>query len=167
MYTTLIIAILVSVGAGASVALNNDIGALLTSNTQATSTVSAVTTAGVDVALRAELKGAAEGRLTAAEHKLAEVKNFIAAKKLRVNGEVVAKAEVQLALAAQALAEGNTEFAAGLYSEAFVDFNSAIRLAQDAKLTIATAEKIKNENAASTTTAKVNKEGKVSVELEL
>ncbi|HZX50233.1 MAG TPA: DUF5667 domain-containing protein [Candidatus Paceibacterota bacterium] len=73
---------------------------------------------------------AAEGKMSAAENKIAEVKNFIAAK---AKTQAETDAEVKLQAAESAFANGSAKLQAGSYGEAFVLFQQAMRVAQEAK----------------------------------
>lgn len=93
----------------------------------------------------AEVQTAAEGKRKAAENKIAEVEKYIAREKASVSAEVSAEAEARLALAKQAIVRGGGKIDAGSYGEAFVSFQEAMRLAQEAKLIFMTKERLKIE----------------------
>ena len=80
----------------------------------------------------ADVKVAAEGKQKAAEHKIEEVRTFI--ERSSISAEMKAKAEAQLELAATAIAGGKAKMELKLYNEAFLFFQKAHRLAQEAKL---------------------------------
>ena len=86
----------------------------------------------VATSTNAEMKTAAEGRLKAAEHKIAEVREFI--ENSSANAEIRAQAEAQLNIATQTLADGKIKMEAEAYNEAFILFQQAHRIAQEAKL---------------------------------
>lgn len=86
---------------------------------------------------------AAQGKLTAAQNKLSEVKDFIL--KANISTDTRAVAEAQLQLAQDAVAEGQTSLVAQEYVQAFTKFQLAMRLAQQAKLSAAAADKLRLE----------------------
>ena len=96
--------------------------------------------ANVEARTNGEFKAAAEGKLTAAENKIAEVKRFIEQSKNSVEAETAAEAESELNFAESAIMEGRTKIETEAYGEAFVLFQKALRIAQNAKL-IMRAEK--------------------------
>ena len=83
-----------------------------------------------------EVQARAEGKLRAAENKIAEVAKFIADNKASVSAEASAKAEAQLVLANNNLTAGKVKLEAKAYGEAFVLFNKAFSIAMEAKETI-------------------------------
>ena len=99
--------------------------------------------ANVEARTNGEFKAAAEGKINAAENKIAEAKRFIEQNKDSVNAETAAKAEAELKLAETAIADGKIKAEAEAYGEAFVLFQKALRIAQNAKL-IMQAEKTFN-----------------------
>ena len=82
----------------------------------------------------ANVKTAAEGRLTAAENKIAEVRAFI--KRSSADAEAKAEAEARLLLAVGAVADGKAKIESETYNEAFLLFQKAHRLAQEAQLVL-------------------------------
>ena len=80
--------------------------------------------------------GFAEGKLKAAERKLAEVRKFIGKKASSLEAEVKAKIEVQLKASDAAIVEAKVNIKAKSYTEAFRLLQNAMQLAQDAKLYI-------------------------------
>ncbi len=101
-----------------------------------------------DVAVDAQAewkKEAAEGRMRSAGHKLIEVGEFIAKIKAAAGAEATAAAETKLALAGEALADGKAKLEAGLYGDAFLLFQKAHRIAQEAKLLLEARQALKVE----------------------
>lgn len=94
----------------------------------------------VEARTNGEFKAAAEGKINAAENKIAETKHFIQQNKDSVEAETATKAEAELKLAESAVAEGRAKMEAEAYGEAFVLSQKAIRITQNAKL-IMQAEK--------------------------
>lgn len=80
----------------------------------------------------ANVKVAAEGRLKAAENKIAEVRRFIERSSASVEAKTEAK--TRLELAATAITDGKAKIEAEAYNEAFIFFQKAHRLAQEAEL---------------------------------
>ena len=80
-----------------------------------------------------EVKEAAEGKLGAAQNKIAEVKNFIAKMEARAGVAATADAKARLGVADNTLEQGKARFDAGAYGEAFILFQQAMRTAQEAK----------------------------------
>lgn len=99
----------------------------------------------VKISARAEadVRTAAEGRLTAAENKIVEVRSFIG--RSQINAEAKARAEARLTAAEKVVVEGKAKIEAEAYNEAFLLFQQAFRIAQEAKLLI-TAEQNLNVN---------------------
>ncbi|OGF82091.1 hypothetical protein A2924_03090 [Candidatus Giovannonibacteria bacterium RIFCSPLOWO2_01_FULL_44_16] len=81
---------------------------------------------------KVDIKTAAEGKLRAAENKLAEV-----------GVDVVAGANARLSSAESILAEGKVKMEEGEYGKAFILFQSALRVAQEAKLLISAEGRLK------------------------
>lgn len=86
--------------------------------------------------VKTRVEVAAKGRLSAAENKIKEVKEFIASIENRLGAEATLEAKAKLAIAEQKLVQGKTKLDAGLYNEAFILFGEAHRAAQEAKLLI-------------------------------
>ncbi|MBI2098289.1 MAG: hypothetical protein HYT49_01335 [Candidatus Wildermuthbacteria bacterium] len=80
-----------------------------------------------------EVKEAAEGKLGAAQNKIAEVKSFIAKMEARAGAAATADAKARLEAADNTLAQGKTRLEADACGEAFVLFQQAMRTAQEAK----------------------------------
>lgn len=81
----------------------------------------------------AEVKAAAAGKLRAAKNKIAEVKSFLERKRAQVRAESMEDASLRVDAAEKAVAEGEASTEAGSYGKAFVSFQEAIRVAQEAK----------------------------------
>lgn len=79
---------------------------------------------------------AAEGRMTAARNKLDEVNKFLVSVKDRANAETYKKANERLTEAEKRFAEGRKSIDEKKYSEAFIRFNEAHAMAQEAKLLV-------------------------------
>ncbi|MBI4122071.1 MAG: hypothetical protein HY461_01945 [Parcubacteria group bacterium] len=88
----------------------------------------------------ADVKAAAEGKLKAAENKIDEVERFIA--DADVSATVKAQAEARLNAAEAAIVRGKAELTAEAYGKAFVTFQEAHGLAQEAKLLVATSQRL-------------------------
>ena len=86
------------------------------------------------VKTRADVQVAAENRMKEAEHKIAEVRAFIEKHDDDLNAESKAKIDARLSLAVQAFNEGKAKLDAKAYGEAFVAFQRAHHIAQEAKL---------------------------------
>lgn len=92
-----------------------------------------------------EVKAAAEGKLTAANNKIAEVRAFIDRTKVSLGTEATAQVEAKLKVAENTVAEGRAKFEAGAFGEAFVLFQEAHQIAQEAKLMVETRQELKLE----------------------
>ena len=88
-----------------------------------------------------EIKATAEGKLNAAEHKVIEVRDFISAK-ADILADTKLSAEAKLSLAQRAISDGNIQLSAGEYGQAFVKFQEAMRLAQEAKLAVTAEQRL-------------------------
>ena len=93
----------------------------------------------------ADFKSAAEGKLKAAENKIAEVRGFISKITSSVNANVAVEAETKLKASEEIVANNKVKMGAGAYGEAFTGFQEAIRVAQEAQLIAATENKLKIE----------------------
>ncbi|MFA5133354.1 MAG: hypothetical protein WC459_00915 [Patescibacteria group bacterium] len=82
----------------------------------------------------ADMKSAAENKLAAAQNKIEEVKKFIENKNL--SGDDLKKAQEEILQAENKLAEGKKKLEAGKYGEAFLDFQAAHKMVQEAKFFI-------------------------------
>lgn len=92
-----------------------------------------------------QFKTAAEGKLRAAENKIREVRGFLARIKMSVSASSHADAEAELKVAENVVARGKTEMEAETYGKTFISFQEALRIAQEAKLLVATEERINLE----------------------
>jgi len=89
------------------------------------------------------LEIAANGKMKAAENKIAEVRNFISrVKPLLKATVVVAEAEAKLEVANKIVIRGKGQVEAEMYNEAFASFQEAIRIAQEAKLIAGASERL-------------------------
>lgn len=93
----------------------------------------------------ADIRFAAEGKLKAAENKINEVNNFIEDKRSDLNQESYSIAKANLKVASDIIFQGKTEFDAENFSKAFSLFQEAIRLSQEAKISIAASIKLNIE----------------------
>ncbi len=103
-----------------------------------------------------QFRRAAENVRVTARRKIQEVRTFIERQKKRLSAEAVTKAEARLKIAENIIVEGNTRLEAKVWGEAFVLFQQAHRLAQEAKLLL---EAAKNFNI------EVEGDGQVEVEI--
>lgn len=83
-----------------------------------------------------EAKEAAEGKMKVSENKIEEVKSFIENVRAKLGAEATVDAEAKLTEAQKVWTDGKIKFDAGEYGEAFVLFQRAHRIAQEAKLLI-------------------------------
>lgn len=79
------------------------------------------------------VKTAAEGKLKAAENKLAETQSFIVKNSAELSAEVKLKIDERILESKKAIADGRAKFEAEKYGEAFILFQKSIRLSQQAK----------------------------------
>src|SRR3989338_915829 len=93
-----------------------------------------------------EIKTAAMGKANAAENKIEEVSEFIVKFKALVDADISSDAEAKLKIAQEAFARGEAEMKAQTYGTAFVSFQESMRIAQEAKLIIASSEKLENNS---------------------
>ncbi len=92
-----------------------------------------------------KLQVSAEGKLKAAENKIAEVENFIENKREEVTTGARVEALAKVESAKSLVAEGKVKLEAGAYAEAFNLFQEAHSISQEAKLTIQAAANLKIE----------------------
>lgn len=83
-----------------------------------------------------ETQGAAEGKRRAAENKIDEVKNFFAKARTSVDANALLNAEGRFKAAEAAFVRGSTQLEAKAYGEAFVSFQEALRIAQEAQVLV-------------------------------
>ena len=81
-----------------------------------------------------DLKSAAEGKEKAAKNKIEEVKKFIEKIKESLGAQATTEAEAKIKIADSTMAEGKAKLEAKAYGEAFILFQKAHRIAQEAKL---------------------------------
>ncbi|MEK7669252.1 MAG: DUF5667 domain-containing protein [Patescibacteria group bacterium] len=128
--------------------VRGEVGSLLIEvRTRLNATVKARINIEAEVSAEADgkFKTAAEGKLGAAENKISEVRGFIARVKSSVSASAYTQAETRLKVAESVVARGKIEVEAQSYGKAFASFQEAIRIAQEAKLLVATEERIKLE----------------------
>ncbi len=89
-----------------------------------------------------DVQAAAEGRMGAAENKIAEVKGFLDRIKASLTASAVASAEAQLAVADKFFADGKVKLDAKAYAEAFTLFGKAHEAAQAVKLMLDSSERL-------------------------
>lgn len=87
-----------------------------------------------DVTAGPDVRPAAEGRLGAAENKIAEVRKYIDRTEALLGAAATANARARLAVAEQTVGEGVAKLEAAAYADAFVLFLVAHRIAQEAQL---------------------------------
>lgn len=85
---------------------------------------------------KTRVKSAAEGKMGAAENKIAEVKAYLEKIEAKFGAAAVAEAKAQLSAAESLFAEGKTQLEADAYADSFVTFQKAHRTAQEAKLLV-------------------------------
>lgn len=78
----------------------------------------------------------AEGRMGAAENKMEEVRKYLASRRDTVSAEIAAMADAKMKLAEHAFAEAKVKMEARSYDMAVTLFQSAMRLAEAAKLSL-------------------------------
>jgi hypothetical protein len=103
------------------------------SQTEAATQARTRTEAEVSAKVGADVQVAAQGTLRAAQNVIAEVKTFIERNGARAGSEASVEAETRVAAAEQTVAGGEAQIRAEAYGEAFVLFQQAIRIAQEAK----------------------------------
>ena len=96
--------------------------------------------------MSAEIKTAAMGKANVAENKIEEASEFIVKFKALVDADISSDAEAKLKIAQEAFARGEAEMKAQTYGTAFVSFQESMRIAQEAKLIIASSEKLENNS---------------------
>lgn len=128
-----------------------------------------------------DVQAAAEGKLSAAEAKFAEVQAFLENQKEK-RGSVAGQAQTSLEGSAVLIADGKAELEEGDFGQAFVSFQQAMRTAQEAKLLSKASSELKldlqtntntnaesnNENGTKINTeseTEVNTEGKVELNI--
>ncbi|MDP3991606.1 MAG: DUF5667 domain-containing protein [Candidatus Colwellbacteria bacterium] len=97
----------------------------------------------VSAGLALDVEAAAEGKLKAVTNKIAEARRTIERTRGSVHASATAEAEATLKLAEEAMTEGKTELEADKFAKAFISFDRAHRLAQEAHLLINAAQRFK------------------------
>ena len=97
----------------------------------------------VSAKVRVDIESAAEGKLGAAENKIEEVRKFIENMESKLGAEATVQAKARLTLADQTVAEGKAKFESKAYGDAFILFQKAIRIAQEAKLLVQARHELK------------------------
>jgi hypothetical protein len=85
---------------------------------------------------QADIKMSAEGKLKSAEAKIAEAKRHILKIRQMLGADATVQAEARLTVAQDTVLQGKAKLDAKAYGEAFVLFQQADRIAQEAKLLI-------------------------------
>ncbi len=111
-----------------------------------------------------DVKTAAEGKLKAAENVLVQSRRFLSEVHGKVDVEAAAEAELKLRSAETALMQGKTKLEAGVYGEAFSSFQSALRLAQEAKLGLSLVNTLRFSSNGTTTSEKSSTDPHAQVE---
>ncbi len=83
-----------------------------------------------------DVEAAAQGRLNAAENKVAEVRKFIDNKRDDLGTSATAQAEAQLKVAADLIVQGKAQLDAKAYAQAFTLFGQAHAKAQEVKMLV-------------------------------
>lgn len=97
----------------------------------------------ISAKVRVDIQSAAEGKLKAAENKIEEVEKFIENMESNLGAEATVQAKAQLTLANQTVVEGRAKLESKAYGDAFVLFQKAIRIAQEAKLLAQARDELK------------------------
>src|SRR3989344_2669850 len=97
----------------------------------------------VSAKVRVDIESAAEGKLKAAENKIEEVRRFIENMESKLGAEATVQAKARLTLANQTIAEGKAKFESKAYGDAFILFQKAMRIAQEAKLLVQARHELK------------------------
>ena len=79
------------------------------------------------------MQEASANKRVAAQHKIDEVTNYLSRQGVDVTASSTSAVAVQVKAAQDAIVLGDTKATAGLYSEAFIAYQNALRLAQEAK----------------------------------
>jgi len=97
----------------------------------------------VSAKVRVDIESAAEGKLKAAENKIEEVRKFIENIESRLGAETTVQAKARLTIADQTVADGKTKLESKAYGDAFILFQKAIRIAQEAKFLVQARHELK------------------------
>lgn len=129
--------------------------------------------------VKVNVEAAAQGRLNAAENKVAEVRKFIDNKRDDLGASAAAQAETQLKVAADLIVQGKAQLDAKAYAQAFTLFGQAHAKAQEVKMLVTAKAHFEDGDdaspspsptsspkATSSPSASVNVESKTQVERE-
>lgn len=97
----------------------------------------------ISVSVKADTQSAAEGKLKAVENKIEEVEKFIENMESKLGAEATVQAKARLTLANQTVVEGRAKLKSKIYGDAFVLFQKAMRIAQEAKLLVQARDELK------------------------
>lgn len=111
-----------------------DLGATVRSRAESAAQIRVDVEAQVSAGAQADVEAAAQGALRATRNKIAEVRKFIERKKAALSAEATVNAEARLSVAEETVMQGETKLNAQLYGEAFVLFQQAHRIAQEAQV---------------------------------
>jgi len=89
---------------------------------------------------------AAEGRLNAAENKLAEVQKFVENKKANISAETMVQIQAQLKVAIDLIAQGKVQLNAKEYGQAFNFFGQAKAKTQEVKMLVEAKAHLEDED---------------------
>lgn len=98
-----------------------------------------------------DIQAAAEGKLKAAQNVITEARRFFSEERARVDAEAAAEADLKLRAAETALVQGKAKLEAESYADAFGFFQNALRLAQEAKTSVAIMSSLRIGSRATTT----------------
>ena len=117
----------------------------------------------------AKVKAAAQGRINAAENKIAEVERYIAHVKVRadLSAEALAKAEAKLAVAKATLADAKAKLDSGDFRAAFTLAARAHAQAQEAKLMVMARVELKIDVRGSDDSDSSRSNGKTEVKTDV
>lgn len=93
-----------------------------------------------------DVKAAAEGKLNAAENKIAEVKKFIDKQSDRLGSSATIQANARIKVADDLVIQGKAKLDAGAYGEAFSLFQKAQDAVQSAKLLVEAKEELEGDD---------------------
>ena len=99
-----------------------------------------------DVSVSADVQAAAEGRMNAANNKIAEVQKFIDNKKDELGATATAQIQARLDVAKDLVVQGKAKLDAKAFGEAFLLFGKAHAKAQEAKLLIEAKSHFEDED---------------------
>ena len=93
----------------------------------------------------AKARDAAEARMRSAEKKLQDARAKLDERRPRLGAEAVLRIEARLNAAIEAFAEGNAALGSGAASQAFIYFQRAFRIAQEAELLLKASERLERD----------------------